>query len=257
LTTAPYRVGLFVTCLADLMRPQVAFAAVKVLEGAGCQVVVPRSQSCCGQPALNSGDRTNTIEIAKQVIDAFEEYDFVVAPSGSCADTIKNKYPDLFAKDMQWVKRAHAMAGKTWELTSFLREKLNVTALASSYKGVCTYHDSCSGLRGLNIQSQPRELLAKVDGLTLSEMKDSNVCCGFGGLFSVKYPDISARMVQDKCADIADTKADTILGGDLGCLLNIAGRLRREGRSTRVFHVAEVLAGMTDGPAIGEGDDPQ
>ncbi len=251
-STPPIRVGLFVTCLADLMRPQVAFAAVKLLENAGCQVTVPRSQSCCGQPALNSGDRTSTIDIAKGVIEAFENHDYVVAPSGSCADTIKNKYPTLFAKDMRWVKRAHALADKTWELTSFLRDKLEETGVVASYSGVCTYHDSCSGLRGLNIQNQPRDLLGKVEGLQLAEMSDSNVCCGFGGLFSVKYPDISARMAQDKCADILQTGADTILGGDLGCLLNIAGRLRREGHRTRVFHVAEVLAGMTDGPAIGE-----
>jgi len=250
----PIQVGLFVTCLADLMRPQVAFAAVTLLERAGCRVRVPRQQSCCGQPALNSGDRAATMDIAKNVIQAFDPDDYVVVPSGSCADTLINKYPTLFRHDVQWARRAEDLANKTWELTSFLTEKLGFSLDDVSYPGVCTYHDSCSGLRELGIQKQPRTLLSGVKGLTLSEIQDSNVCCGFGGLFSIKYPDISGRIVSDKCGQITQTDADTVLGGDLGCLLNIAGRLCREGKNIKVFHIAEVLAGMADGPSIGEAE---
>ena len=249
---SPIKVGLFVTCLADLMRPQVAFAAVTLLESGGCRVRVPREQSCCGQPALNSGDRASTTEIAKNVIRAFAEDDYVVIPSGSCADTLINKYPALFQHDVQWAGRAQSLADKTFELTSFLTEKLDLNLEGVSYPSACTYHDSCSGLRELGIQKQPRKLLAGVEGMALSELEDSSVCCGFGGLFSVKYPDISGRLVSDKCAQITQTDVDTVIGGDLGCLLNIAGRLRREGKRLKVFHIAEVLAGMTDGPAIGE-----
>ena len=251
---SPIKVGLFVTCLADLMRPQVAFAAVALLERAGCRVRVPRAQSCCGQPALNSGDRASTMNIAKGVIRAFSNDEYVVVPSGSCADTLINKYPDLFRHDVKWAGRAQDLADKTFELTTFLVERLGVELEQVSYPGVCAYHDSCSGLRELAIHQQPRALLQQVQGLSLREVDDGSACCGFGGLFSVKYPDLSGRIVGDKCAQIAQTEADTVLGGDLGCLLNIAGRLRREGSDLKVFHGAEVLAGMTDGPAIGEAE---
>ena len=165
---SPINVGLFVTCLADLMRPQVAFAAVTLLERAGCRVRVPREQSCCGQPALNSGDRASTTEIAKNVIRAFAEDDYVVAPSGSCADTLINKYSTLFRHDAQWAGRAQSLVDKTFELTSFLTEKLDFNLEGVSYPGVCTYHDSCSGLRELGIQKQPRKLLAGVKCMALS-----------------------------------------------------------------------------------------
>ncbi len=246
------RVGLFVTCLADLIRPKVAFAAVHLLEQAGCTVTVPQAQTCCGQPALNSGDQASTRKIAQGVIRAFQDCDYVVAPSGSCADTLSQKYPELFRYDLEWAGQARALSEKTYELTRFLVEVMKVERVNASYSGTCTYHDSCSGLRGLGIHSQPRQLLSSVKGLKLKEMSDANVCCGFGGLFSVKYPDISGRMVSDKCTNVGNTDADTLLGGDLGCLLNIAGRLSREGSSVKVLHVAEVLADMTDGPAIGE-----
>jgi len=253
-THSPIKVGLFVTCLADLMRPQVAFAAVALLERAGCRVRVAREQSCCGQPALNSGDRASTMNIAKSVIRAFSKDDYVVVPSGSCADTLINKYPELFRHDVKWAGRAQGLADKTFELTTFLVDQLGAELDPVSYPGVCVYHDSCSGLRELAIHQQPRTLLDRVEGLSIRELEDGNACCGFGGLFSVKYPDLSGRIVSDKCAQIAQTEADTVLGGDLGCLLNIAGRLRREGRDLKVFHVAEVLAGMADGPAIGEAE---
>ena len=251
------RVGLFVTCLVDLMRPNVGFAAVKLLEDAGCRVEVPELQTCCGQPAYNSGDFGSTQGIAQQVIAAFEDYDYLVAPSGSCTGMIKEHYPALFATDAGWRNRAELLAERCYELVSFLHDVLGVDALDADYGDSVTYHDSCSGLRELGIQEQPRALLAKVTGVELRELNDSNVCCGFGGTFCVKYPKISEHLVSNKIANVADTGAGTLLGGDLGCLLNIAGRLKREGGATKVFHVAEVLAGMAVVPAIGDGEDGQ
>lgn len=246
------RVGLFVTCLVDLMRPNVGFATVKLLEDAGCRVEVPELQTCCGQPAYNSGDFDDTQHIARQVIAAFEGYDYLVAPSGSCVGTIKEHYPHLFATDAGWRNRAEALAERSYEIVAFLHDVLGIDDLGVTHAGSVTYHDSCSGLRELGIHRQPRALLEKISGLELTEMSDSDVCCGFGGTFCVKYPRISEHLVSEKVANIADTGAGTVLGGDLGCLLNIAGRVKREGRDTKVFHVAEVLAGMADVPAIGE-----
>ncbi len=248
----PVRVGLFVTCLVDLFRPTVGFAAVKLLEEAGCTVEVPRAQTCCGQPAYNSGDRADTRAIAVQVIAAFEPYDYVVAPSGSCAGMIREHYPALFADDPAMQKRAQALAARTFELVSFLTDVRGVSRVAACYDGTITYHDSCSGLRELGVKQQPRELLATVEGLRLAELPGAEICCGFGGTFCVKYPEISDKIVGEKMADIAATGADTLLAGDLGCLLNMAGKLKREGRPIAVRHVAEVLAGMTDAAPIGD-----
>src|SRR5690349_9080800 len=173
------RVGLFVTCLVDLMRPAVGFAAVKLLEDAGCVVEVP-AQTCCGQPAYNSGDRATTRAIAEQVIVAFEPYDYVVAPSGSCAGMLKAHYPELFEHEAAWAARVAALCAKTHELISFLTDVMQVRKVAARFEGSATYHDSCSGLRELGIKAQPRRLLASVEGLALKEMHDSDVCCGFG-----------------------------------------------------------------------------
>jgi L-lactate dehydrogenase complex protein LldE len=248
------RVALFVTCLVDLHRPAVGFAAIKLLEEAGCQVEVPPVQTCCGQPAFNSGDRRTTQDIARQVIDAFLPYDFTVAPSGSCAAMIAHHFPGLFADtDPEARARAERLAAKTHELTSFLTDVMGVTSLAATYQGHATYHDSCSGLREMGVKAQPRALLRGVAGLTVTEMKDPEICCGFGGTFCVKYPEISTRMVTDKTHDITATGADTLLAGDMGCLLNMAGRLKREGSAVRVRHVAEILAGLThEAPPIGD-----
>lgn len=247
------QVGLFVTCLVDLFRPSVGFAAVKLLEDAGCEVHVPLTQTCCGQPAYNSGDRADTAEIARQVIAAFEGFDHVVAPSGSCAGMLKKHYPAVLADDPEWSERAIRFAAKVEELVSFLVDTLGVASVEARWKGTATYHDSCSGLRELKIREQPRQLLGSVRGLKLREMKDSNVCCGFGGTFAVKYSDISDAIVSEKadCAEAA--KAKMLLAGDLGCLMNMAGKLKRRGATMEVRHVAEVLAGMTDTPPIGEG----
>ena len=248
------KVGLFVTCLVDLMRPSVGFAAVTLLERAGCTVSVPQRQTCCGQPAYNSGDRLDTRRIARQVIDAFDGFDYVVAPSGSCAGMIREHYPALFDDEPATAQRAHRLAQRTHELISFLRDIRGMTAVEATYPGTVTYHDSCSGLRELSVKAQPRALLGTVKDLTLVEMEGAEVCCGFGGTFCVKYPDISNRMVEDKADAIAATGADTLLAGDLGCLLNMAGKLKRRGVAVKTRHVAEVLAGDTDTPAIGEGE---
>jgi L-lactate dehydrogenase complex protein LldE len=243
-------VGLFVTCLVDLFRPSVGFAAVKLLEDAGCTVEVP-PQTCCGQPAFNSGDRATSREIAAQVIEVFAPFDFVVAPSGSCAGMLKIHYPELFRGDPNWQPRADALAAKTHELVSFLFHVCGVRTVAARLAATATYHDSCSGLRELGLRSEPRALLGTVAGLTLTEMRDANVCCGFGGTFCVKYPDISNAIVAKKAANIAVTGASLVLAGDLGCLMNMAGKLQRDGSAIAARHVAEVLAGMTDEPAIG------
>jgi L-lactate dehydrogenase complex protein LldE len=246
------RVALFVTCLVDLHRPTVGFAAIRLLEQAGCQVEVPRAQTCCGQPAYNSGDRTTTRDLAEGILDAFGGYAYVVVPSGSCGGMLKHHLPHLFDDDPNLRARADAMAARTYELVSFLTDVMGVERLATRYSGrSMTYHDSCSGLRELGIKQQPRKLLQSI-GATITEMADPEVCCGFGGTFCVKYPEISVRMVSDKTRDIVGTGAETVLAGDLGCLLNIAGRLQREGHHIEVRHVAEVLAGMTGQvPSIG------
>ena len=249
------RVALFVTCLVDLFRPSVGFAAVKLLEDSGCTVEVPRLQGCCGQPAYNSGDRKSAQAVARTVLSAFAGFDYVVAPSGSCAGMIKVHYPALFADDAATATTARELAGRTYELISFLVDVMKVERVAARYDGVATYHDSCSGLRELGVKAQPRKLLASVDGLTLKEMHDCEVCCGFGGTFAIKYGEISDKIVGEKTDNIRASGADTLLAGDMGCLLNMAGKLERAGDPTKVRHVAEVLAGV-DGPALGEpGDD--
>ncbi|HEY1502936.1 MAG TPA: (Fe-S)-binding protein [Stellaceae bacterium] len=251
----PFRVALFVTCLVDLFRPSVGFAAVKLLEDAGCVVEVPEGQSCCGQPGYNSGDRADAQEIARRVIATFSRYDYVVVPSGSCGGMIKTHYPALFADDPVMAEQAKALAARTYELISFLADVLKRDRVAAHYAGTVTYHDACSGLRELGVKDQPRRLLQSVAGLTLKEMAAPEVCCGFGGTFCVKYPEISDKMVSDKAIDIAATGADTLLCGDMGCLLNMAGKLARLGKPVAVRHVAEVLADMTDRtPPIGMPD---
>ncbi|MFG1299646.1 (Fe-S)-binding protein [Xanthobacter sp. V3C-3] len=247
----PPRVALFCTCLVDTIRPSVGFAAAQLLEDAGCTVDVP-PQTCCGQPAFNSGDRATTRALAEQVIRAFENFDYVVAPSGSCAGMIKTHYPELFTGEPDWTARVDRFCAKVFELVSFLVDVRGVTGVAARYEGTVTYHDSCSGLRELGVKAQPRALLASVEGLKLVEMADSDTCCGFGGTFCVKYPDVSNAIVEKKAANIAASGADTLLAGDLGCLMNMAGKLQREGHPVVARHVAEVLAGMGAEPAIGE-----
>jgi len=237
-------VGLFVTCLVDVQRPSVAFAALILLEKAGCQVVVPKQQTCCGQPAYNNGDKASAQAIAKQVITVFEGFDYCVAPSGSCLGMIKVHYPKLFKLDSDWHQRALALAKRSFELSEFLCDELNVVEFGAQLNAKITYHDSCSGLRELNLFQQPRLLLSKVNGLELVALDDHQICCGFGGTFSVKFSDISGHLVDQKCQQISATKAPYIAAGDLGCLLNIAGRLKRIGSKVKVYHWAEIVAGI-------------
>jgi L-lactate dehydrogenase complex protein LldE len=236
----------------DFHRPSVGFAAIKLLEAAGCRVSVPRAQTCCGQPAYNSGDRATARDLATGIIEAFQGYDYVVVPSGSCAGMLRGHLPHLFDDDPGLRAAADALAARVHELVSFLTDVMGVSSVDAVFPERVTYHDSCSGLRELGIKAQPRALLAAA-GAEIVEMAEPEICCGFGGTFCVKYPEISVRMVTDKTRDIAATGASTVLAGDMGCLLNIAGRLRREGSPVHVRHVAEVLAGMANGlPPIGE-----
>ncbi|APH73267.1 (Fe-S)-binding protein [Aquibium oceanicum] len=244
-------VGLFVTCLVDLFRPVVGFAAVKLIEDAGCAVDVPMAQTCCGQPAYNSGDRADTRAIAENTIRAFEGFDYVVAPSGSCAGMLKKHYPALFKDDPAWGARAKAFSAKVHELVSFLVDVRGMDRVTAANAGAVTYHDSCSGLRELGIRDQPRALLASMEGTEIREMPDADVCCGFGGTFCVKYPDVSNAIVETKTRTIEASGAETLLAGDLGCLMNMAGKLKRQGSRVEARHVAEVLAGMTDTAPIG------
>jgi L-lactate dehydrogenase complex protein LldE len=248
----PRDVALFVTCLVDFFRPNVGFAAIKLLERAGCQVSVPSAQTCCGQPGYNSGDAANAAAIARQVIDVFERFDYVVAPSGSCAGMISHHYPKLLQDDARYAERARKLAAKTFELTQFLVDICGLKTLDVSFDRKVTFHDSCSSLRELHVKAQPRALLGQVDALNFHELPDGESCCGFGGTFCVKYPEISDRMVTEKIANIEKSGADLLLAGDLGCLLNMAGKLKREGSKVESRHIAEVLAGLLDEPAIGE-----
>ncbi len=248
------KVGLFVTCLADLFRPNVAFSAIELLEQAGCEVVVPEAQTCCGQPAYNNGHSRDARAIARQVMTAFADCNYVVAPSGSCAAMMRLHYPRLFTMDAHEQAKANAFAERCWELSSFLVEICGVEAGSGDYAGKVAYHDGCSGLRELQVRDQPRQLLAGLSGLKLCEVVDGESCCGFGGTFCVKYPDISVRLADDKAKNLIASGADTVVAGELGCLLNIAGRLKRLGSKIQVYHLAEVLAGMTDVPSISDSE---
>ncbi len=240
------RVGLFVTCLADLMRPSIGLAALKLLEQSGCEVIVPAAQTCCGQPGYNSGDRASAQALARKVISEFDDCDYVVVPSGSCGGMIKTHYTELLSEITDAKAKAEWLAARTWELTDFLVNVIGMKDIDARFDGSVTYHDSCAGLRELGVKKQPRELLSKVDGLAIKEMEGAEQCCGFGGIFAIKYGDISSRLADLKCDDVEKTSADALVLGDLGCMLTIEGRLRRRGnKHTRVLHIAEVLTGMT------------
>lgn len=242
------RVGLFVTCLVDLMRPRIGFSALKLLEAAGCEVTVPATQTCCGQPGYNSGDRAGALGLAKKLLAEFEACDYVVVPSGSCAGMIRTNYADLAKDDPALAGRLALLSAKTYELTDFLANIARLESVPGDFKGSITYHDSCAGLRELGVKAQPRALLAKMPGVHLAEMPGAEECCGFGGAFSVKFGEISAAIAERKCEGIRAADVDAVVLGDLGCMLNIEGKLRRMGdEKTRVMHVAEVLAGEAGG----------
>jgi len=240
------RVGFFVTCLVDLMRPSVGFAALQLLEAAGADVLVPASQTCCGQPAYNAGDRADAIILARKFVGEFEGCDYIVAPSGSCSGMVRTHYAELFADDAAMLARVQALAARTYELTDFLVNVLKVKEVPGTFAGTVTYHDCCAGLREMGVKSQPRALLATMPGVKLAEMAECETCCGFGGTFSIKFGEISSRLADNKCQHVANSGAKTVVLGDLGCMLSIEGRMRRRGdTTTRVMHIAEVLAGST------------
>lgn len=249
-----YHVALYVTCLIDLFRPSVAFDSIKLLERAGCRVFVPISQTCCGQPSYNSGDYKSTVPLAQQLIEVFEFADYVVVPSASCAAMIRHHYPKLL--EGSWRDRAITLAAKTFELTEFLvdvaaspGQPVNEGASSS----VVSYHDGCMGLRELDISAQPRQLLKQLRNIDVTELAETDVCCGFGGTFCAKMPEISAKMTDDKLDSALATGANVLTGGDMGCLMNLAGRAKRLGKTLEIRHIAELLADNTSEPAIAEG----
>ena len=246
-TTSPLaslRVALFYTCLVDMMRPEIAFASVRLLEDAGCKVEVPLAQTCCGQPGFIAGDQHVARDLALQWLGMFESFDYVVVPSGSCAGMVRKHYSELFRHDPDLRVRMQRLTERTWELSSFLVDVCGMQKPPGNFRGEITYHDACSGLRELGVQAQPRQLLNHMPDLTIKEMQDSRACCGFGGSFSVKYGAISASIADEKIAQIQQTGTKCVVMGDLGCMLHLEGRLRRCGdEQTRVMHVAEVLVG--------------
>jgi L-lactate dehydrogenase complex protein LldE len=224
------------------MRPNIGFAALRLLESAGCEVVVPSAQTCCGQPNYNSGDRIGAKKLAQKLISEFESCEHIVIPSGSCSGMIRTHYADLFTDDPELRQKVDVITKKTFELTDFLTNIVKLESIPSHYNGTITYHDSCSGLREMGVKQQPRQLLEKIQNIKLKEMEDAEVCCGFGGTFSIKYGDISTHLADQKCRNIESCGADAVVLGDLGCMLNIEGRLHRRGSNVKVFHIAEILA---------------
>lgn len=237
-------VGLFITCLVDLLRPSIGFSSIQLLQAAGCKVSVPRQQTCCGQPAYNYGDKKTSYALALKTIRTFNTYDYIVVPSGSCAAMLKKHYHTICA-DSKIAKEdeIEKFANKVYELCTFLTEICSLREVPGFYKGGITYHDSCTGLRELGIKSAPRKLLLMVEGAELVEMEETETCCGFGGLFSETYPDISNQIVSQKVRKASQTKARLLVGGDLGCLQNIAGKMVRSSKLLECRHIAEVLAG--------------
>jgi len=237
------KITLFVQCLVDGIYPEVGEAMLDIFGRLGISVDCPADQTCCGQPAFNAGHRKAAGVAAKRFIEIFENADWIVCPSGSCVHMVKNHYPELFRDNPAWHQRAREVGEKTFELSQFLVDILGVVDMGAAYHGKITYHDSCHLLRGLGVEAQPRKLIQHLKGAEFVEMKDSDRCCGFGGTFSVKYPDISTAMVDEKIRNIIDSGADTVTGCDISCLMNIQGRLSRMGSSIKTFHIAQLLAG--------------
>ncbi|UCD82266.1 MAG: (Fe-S)-binding protein [Desulfobacterales bacterium] len=236
-------VTLFIQCLVDGIYPEVGEAMVHIFRKLGISITCPTQQTCCGQPAFNSGYRRQARTAAKRFIEIFDSADTIVCPSGSCVTMVRHHYAELFNDDASWMQRARRVAGKTYELTEYLVDILGVDDLGAHYDGKVTYHDSCHLLRSLRVQEQPRRLLRRVSGAEFVELYDADKCCGFGGAFSVKYADISAAMVEDKVNNIIASGADTVTGCDMGCLMNIQGMLSRKGYDIKTLHIAQILAG--------------
>jgi L-lactate dehydrogenase complex protein LldE len=238
----PKTVQLMITCILDTLYPETGEAVVRVLQRAGVEVQLPRRQTCCGQPAFNAGLRADARRMARHTIEVFENAPGdVVVPSGSCAGMIRHQYAELFAGDDQWLPRAQALAERTYELTEYLVDVLGVTDLGARYPGKITYHSSCHLLREMGIDRQPRALLAAVQETELVELPGTQECCGFGGVFSVEHPEISAAMAARKIANIESTGAEVVVACDAGCITNINGALHRQGKPQRAVYIADLL----------------
>ena len=237
------RVTLFVQCLVDSLYPEVGEAMLTLFGRLGIDVDCPIDQTCCGQPAFNAGYRRAAQTAAKRFIRIFEDAEMIVCPSGSCVSMVKHHYPELFADDLRWHDRARAVGQRCFEFSQFMVDVLRVEDVGAAYRGTVTYHDSCHLLRALGVAEQPRRLIRQIRGAELVEMHDADKCCGFGGSFSVKYPQISTAMVDDKVANILASGADTVAGCDISCLMNIQGRLSRLGLPVKTRHLAQLLAG--------------
>ena len=235
------KITLFVQCLVDGLYPEVGEAMLTLFKRLGIQVNCPMDQTCCGQPAFNAGHRKAARVAARRFVEIFKDAEWIVCPSGSCVDMVKNHYPDLFEDDTAWAERATQVGRRTFELSQFLVDILEIEDMGAAYNGKITYHDSCHLLRGLGVREQPRHLIRQLKGAEFVEMKDPDRCCGFGGTFSVKYPGISTAMVDDKIRNIIASGADTVTGCDISCLMNIKGRLSRIGSSIKVLHIAQLL----------------
>jgi len=235
------KVALFVTCLVDQAAPGVGMATVRLLEQLGCEVWFPEQQTCCGQPALNSGYPDQARQAALSLMDAFESAAYVVSPSGSCVGTIHHHYPHLFDRDPELLERARRLIDKTYELSQFLVNVLGRTELGARLETTATYHASCHAHRLLGIKEEPLQLLGQVQGLELIPLARVEDCCGFGGAFSVKLPEISATMADEKIDAIESTGAAYVVSTDVGCLLHLSGRLARRGSPVKTLHLAELL----------------
>ena len=233
---------MFVTCIVDQVFPQVGIAMTQVLEQLGYQVDFPRGQTCCGQPAFNSGYPGEAATVARHFLDVFRDAEFIVAPSGSCAAMIEHHYEDIFANNRKLLERARGLAPRVWEFSRFLLEVAKVDDLGARYDAVVTYHDSCHALRELHIKDGPRRLLTKVQGLTLREMEAAEECCGFGGTFSVKFPEVSGGMARTKIDAILKTEAGAVVSIDSSCLMQLKGVIDRAKLPIRTLHLAEILA---------------
>ena len=247
MTTNPPHATLFIQCLVDGFYPEVAEAMVKVLRRLGVRLDCPTDQTCCGQPAFNSGYRDEARKAARRFIALFENSEAIVCPSGSCVAMVRRHYPELFGSDGPWLDRARRVADKTYELSQYLVDVLGVADVGARFSGRATFHDSCHPLRYLGVREQPRKLIRAAAGAELVEMTDSDRCCGFGGAFSVKYPEISTAMVDYKVQRIIEAGVDAVVGCDMGCLMNIGGYLGRMGADVKILHLAQLLAKTGEG----------
>ncbi|OQW99435.1 MAG: Fe-S oxidoreductase [Desulfobacteraceae bacterium A6] len=237
------KVTLFIQCIIDGIFPEVGVAVVRIFEKLGISVKCPAEQTCCGQPAFNSGYRKEAKRAAEHFINVFDDAEAIVCPSGSCVNMVRNHYPELFRDDAKQLEMAKGIGVRTFELTEYLVDVLGLEDLGSRYDGRITYHDSCHLMRGIGVKEQPRKLIRKIQGAEFIEMKDSDKCCGFGGAFSVKYPEISTAILEDKVKNIIDSNAEVVTGCDMGCLMNIQGILSRRGLPVKTLHIAQLLAG--------------